>query len=82
MAWIRTISPSEATGPLARVYEAAIGRAGKVWNILRIMSLRPRQLAGSMDLYLAVMQAGTSGLTRRERELVATVVSRVNECHY
>jgi alkylhydroperoxidase family enzyme len=25
---------------------------------------------------------GPSGLTRAERELLATVTSRVNECHY
>jgi alkylhydroperoxidase family enzyme len=45
------------------------------------MSLRPRQLEASLGLYQAVM-FGESGLSRAERELIATVVSRVNECFY
>ena len=34
-----------------------------------------------IELYVRVMHA-PSGLTRTEREMVATIVSRVNECHY
>jgi alkylhydroperoxidase family enzyme len=45
------------------------------------MSLRPGVLKRSMELYKAIM-FGPSGLTRQERELLATVVSATNECHY
>ena len=45
------------------------------------MSLRPEVLQASMAMYRAIM-FGPSGLTRAERELLATVTSRVNECHY
>jgi alkylhydroperoxidase family enzyme len=45
------------------------------------MSLRPGVLRRSIELYREVM-FGPSGLSRRERELLATVVSRANECHY
>ena len=41
MAWIQTISEQEATGELKREYEAAVGRAEKVYNVLKIMSLNP-----------------------------------------
>jgi len=38
-------------------------------------------LEAAMGLYMRVM-TGPSGLSRRERELVATVVSRTNGCFY
>jgi len=78
---LRLIEVHEATGALKAEYDAAIARAGKVFNIVRAMSLRPSVLKRSMELYLAIM-FGSSGLTRQERELLAVVVSRANECHY
>ena len=38
-------------------------------------------LRESMHLYREIM-FGESGLSRRERELLAVVVSRENDCHY
>lgn len=81
MAWIRTVSESEASGSLAAQYKAAAMRAGKVFNILKIQSLNPSILKRSMDLYIAAMH-GVSGLSRAEREMLATVVSATNGCHY
>jgi len=81
VAHIRLIEVDEATGPLRSEYDAAIGRAGKVFNIVKAMSLRPGVLKRSLELYQAVM-LGPSGLSRQERELLAVVVSRVNDCHY
>ena len=78
---IRLIEVDEATGTLRGEYDAAIGRAGKVFNIVKSMSLRPGVLHQSMELYKAIM-FGPSGLSRAERELLATVVSRHNDCHY
>jgi uncharacterized peroxidase-related enzyme len=78
---VRLIEVEEATGPLKEEYEAAVGRAGKVFNIVKSMSLRPGVLKRSMQLYKAVM-FGPSGLSRQERELLAVVVSRQNDCHY
>ena len=75
------IDVDEATGQLRREYDAAIGRAGKVFNIVKAMSLRPGVLRHSLELYQAVM-LGPSRLSRQERELLAVVVSRVNDCHY
>jgi uncharacterized peroxidase-related enzyme len=81
MAWIRTIKHEEATGDLKLEYDKAIRRAGKVFNIVKIQSLNPRTLRASMELYLAAMHA-PSGLSRAERELIATVVSWANCCLY
>ena len=81
MAHLRLTDVDEATGLLKEEYDAAIGRAGKVFNIVKAMSLRPSVLRRSMELYKAIM-LGSSGLSRQERELLATVVSRENDCHY
>lgn len=81
MAHIRLIEVDEATGPLRAEYDAAIGRAGKVFGIVKAMSLRPGVLQRSMELYKGIM-FGSCELSRQERELLATVVSRENDCHY
>jgi uncharacterized peroxidase-related enzyme len=79
--FLRLISEDEATGPLKRQYEAAVERAGKVFNIIKAMSLRPAVLRRSLDLYRVIM-FGRSELSRSERELLAVVVSRANDCFY
>ena len=81
MAFIRLIDEGEADGLLADEYDAAVERAGKVFNILKAMSLRPGVLRASMELYQEIM-FGESGLSRRERELLATVTSAEQSCHY
>ncbi len=81
MAHLDLVDPDDADGLLAEEYEAARRRAGKVFNIVRSMSLRPTVLRQSMELYRAIM-FGPSELTRQERELLATVVSATNECYY
>jgi alkylhydroperoxidase family enzyme len=81
MPYIRLVDESDADGPLREEYDAAIGRAGKVFNILKAMSLNPPVLHASMELYKAIM-FGESGLSRRERELLATVTSSEQSCHY
>ena len=82
MAHLRLTDEDEATGVLREEYDAAVGRAGKVFNIVKAMSLRPPVLRRSMQLYRAIMFGAPCGLSRQERELLATVVSRENDCHY
>ena len=81
MAHLRLIGENEADGLLKEEYDAAIERAGKVFNILKSMSLNPPVLRASMELYRAIM-FGESGLSRKERELLATVTSSEQSCHY
>jgi alkylhydroperoxidase family enzyme len=81
MAHLRLIEADAATGRLKEEYDAAVGRAGKVFNIVKAMSLRPAVLHRSIELYKGIM-LGPSGLSRPERELLAVVVSRQNDCHY
>ena len=81
MPHIRLIDEDEAEGLLAEEYDAAVERAGKVFNILKAMSLRPAVLRASIALYREIM-FGESGLSRKERELLATVASAEQSCHY
>ena len=81
MAWIKMIEPEESTGELKDEYDQAVRRAGKVFNILKVQSLNPRALRASMAMYLTTMY-DASGLSRAEREMLATVVSWANRCFY
>lgn len=79
--WIRSVSEEEATGRLARAYRAAQDRVGRVFGIVKSMSLAPPVLDASMRFYRAVM-FDPHGLDRADAELLAVVVSRANDCHY
>ena len=82
MPYIRQVSDAEAQGAAKRELDAARKRAaGRVWNIVRIMTPNPAALRASMSLY-SVLMFGESPLTRAQREMLAVVVSRVNDCHY
>ena len=81
MPWVRTVPEDEADGLLRREYEAALKRAGKVFHVVSIQSLRPRVLRASIALYQALM-IDEGVLPRWVRELLAVVVSRTNACHY
>ena len=54
---------------------------GSVDNILRIHGLNPPSMSAHFDLYATLMR-GRSDLTRVQREMIAVVVSFLNECHY
>ena len=81
MAWIKLVSESDAHGLLARVYDGARKRSGRVAQILKVQSIHPPALKAMMDLYSAAMLSD-SPLTRAQREMLAVVVSRTNDCHY
>jgi alkylhydroperoxidase family enzyme len=81
MAWIRQVPVADATGLLKEQFDAAQRRAGRVYNIVRVMSASPAVLRDSIGLYLTLMH-GDSALSRVQRELLATVVSAELGCHY
>ena len=81
MSWIKVIEPEDAVGELKQEYDDAAKRAGRVFNILKVQSLNPGALRASMQMYRATM-FGPSGLSRAEREMLATVVSWANHCFY
>jgi uncharacterized peroxidase-related enzyme len=78
MTWVKVIHEHEAEGELAGIYSNMNKR---VANIIKSHSLNAEALKGHMELYRAVMFR-PSGLSRAEREAVATVVSSLNHCYY
>ena len=81
MPYIKQITLDRATGLVKRELENAIKRAGRVWNIVGIMSLNGRVMKASMEMYGATMFA-ESPLSRQQREMLAVVVSVNNHCVY
>ena len=81
MAWIRTVPVAEATGIVRAEYDAAIARAGRVWQIIKMKSLNGSAMKQSTALYGTLMH-GPSPLSRAQREMLAVVVSKTNHCHY
>ncbi len=81
MAWIRQVEAGEAEGLLKAQYDAALKRAGKIYNIVKISSLKPLFVKTSMDFYVALMKR-PGQLTRARREMIAVAVSRANDCFY
>jgi alkylhydroperoxidase family enzyme len=84
MPYIRTVPPSEATGKLKEIYESGAGPSaakGKVSMIRQVQSLNPDVLAAWRAIDVGIMQ-GESRITRRQREMIATVVSVTNHCSY
>jgi uncharacterized peroxidase-related enzyme len=81
MAWIRVIQEDEAQGALKALYDQMIEPWGGVDNILKIHSLNPPSLNGHFDLY-RILMFGRSELSRVQREMIAVVVSAINQCRY
>lgn len=81
MAWIEEILPDDADGAVKDAYARVAEPDGSVDHILRIHGLHPRCLDDHFDLYVTTMK-GPSPLSRPRREMIAVVVSALNECHY
>ena len=79
--WIRTVPPELATGAVQIEYDAALKRAGRIWNIVRAMSPNAAALRASMAFYTTIM-FGPSGLSRVQREALATIASQAHHCRY
>lgn len=81
MPYIKQVADNEATGAVKRELNKARKRAGRVWNIVRIMTPNAEAMRTSMSFYSALMH-GESPLTNVQREMLAVVVSQTNDCHY
>jgi alkylhydroperoxidase family enzyme len=82
MPWIAIIDEDHAGEELARLYRQMVDpHSGRVDNTLRIHGLHPAGLEAHFRLYRAVMRP-TPTLPKVDREMIALVVSRINDCHY
>lgn len=83
MAYIRVISPRRATGETAAVYRYmrdVLGGFDRTARIVQMFSLRAESMRRMIRTWELGMWCGPE--PRAERELVAAVVSRLNDCHY
>ena len=81
MSLIEEIYITDAKELLQKEYNAALNRSGRIWNIVKCMSIHPEAMKSSMELYKCLMFA-PSPLNRSEREMLAVVVSARNGCVY
>ncbi len=81
MSWIKTVPDNEADGLLAEIYEQTRAKFGYVINLVKIQSLSAETMAIGRKLYRHLMDK-PGGLSRLQRVLIATVVSKLNGCYY
>ncbi len=96
MTWIQTTPPGDAGAELRRCYEAIyslyppeygytppvlIRSDGGTDSIVASHSLIPQAMLHSMST-LGVLLSPELPLTRRQHEMIATVVSGLNRCFY
>ena len=82
MPWIDAPHEDEWEGDLAALRDRVIDPA---WNrvdwVMRIHALDAGSMAAHDVLYRQTMRS-TKTLRKVEREMIAVVVSQINECHY
>lgn len=82
MPWIEAPHEEEWEGDLADLRDRVIDPGhGRVDWIMRIHALDAGSLAAHDVLYRQAMRS-TRTLRKVDREMIAVVVSRINECHY
>jgi uncharacterized peroxidase-related enzyme len=81
MPYIKVIDENSSSGELKIIYEKIKSARGKLSNIMKIHSLMPDTMIKHLELYLAIMFSKTN-LTREEKEILAVVVSKINQCDY
>ena len=81
MSFFEEIYITDAKGLLQKEYNAALNRSGRIWNIVKYMSIHPEAMKRSMESNNCLMFA-PSPLNRSEREMLAVVISARNGCVY
>ena len=81
MSYINKVPIDQAEGRLKQIYDAGAVRAGEVAQIIQIMSNDPPTVAAAMQFYVSLMKP-TNALSPARREMLATVVSNINDCYY
>ncbi len=81
MAFIDYISYDDADDRLKALYERYGGKTNQPANIVRIAGQNPKAMDAHMQFYRSIM-FNRSPLSRHQREMIAVVVSAINECHY
>jgi len=81
ISWLRVPPESELPEEVRALMETAREKFGFVPNVLRALALRPDHFLAWWRYYDPLMR-GEGRLSRAEREMIALVVSRLNDCEY
>jgi len=82
VSWIETIDDEEWNGELGEMRDRVVDpKSKRVDHIMAVHSLNPRSLVAHEVLYESAMR-GTATLRKVDREIIAVLVSSINECHY
>lgn len=96
MTWIRTLTPNDASPELRQCFEeikallppeyqeevpAVVRPDGSADSISAAHSLIPQAMRHIMAAYVALLSPRLP-LSRRQQEMIATVVSALNRCFY
>jgi len=81
MAWIEYPDQTRQSASLREILENHRDPEGEVDNILRVHGANPGALEAHLSLYRQLMFR-KSGLSRREREMIAVVAASTVGCHY
>ena len=81
MPRIKVIEHEQSEGILKDIYDDLVNKRGKLAEVHKIQSLRPKSIVKHMELYLEIMFS-KSDLSRATREMIAVVVSKNNNCNY
>ena len=78
--WVTTVAEEEAAGEVKAVYDhTRSARSGRVPDFVRLTSLTPEVARAIFELNRAIHRSAR-GLSVREQEVVALVVSAFNGC--
>ncbi|MBT98869.1 MAG: peroxidase [Dehalococcoidia bacterium] len=81
MPYVKTIPYEDAQGDLKETYDRMIKSRGFISNVQAVSSLKPN-IMQTLVAHSASVMFGESGVSRAEREMVASVVSATNKCQY
>ncbi len=81
MAFIPYIEEDQASEALSAIYDRYRVVGGPVDNVLRIHGHNPPSLTAHALLYQTLLR-GASELSRVQREMIAVIVSTINQCRY
>ena len=81
MAFVKIAPEAEARGTLKKLYDQARSRVGYVANIIKVMSRDAATAETAMHFYVRLMKS-ENALSRARKEMLATVVSNINDCYY
>ena len=80
MSRLTRLTKEQVTGDVRDLYETVGKTRGNVPNMFRVYAHRPEILKTMVAHLNAITNSGT--VTVRTKELVATLVSRINHCEY